>query len=281
MFLVSCGNKITKYDFDTIRIATFNIEWLGDGIDDRIKRSDDDYRRIAEVIENIQADVIGVQEIENEAALLKVMTHLPDFKFIMGNTGWVQNPAVIYRKDVDVVFVKNYHPLAVREKKTRAGLWVNVKKDNFDFNLMVVHFKSTSRFDSTAELKAESFALRKLQAAALKNWADSLVNSSTEKDILIIGDFNDNPNRTNTRNLDHLIQNDEFIFVTKDLGSCKNPRWDLIDHVVVNKSAKTRYIEGSEFVYDIFLSYWEYESEMISDHCPVLVSFETATPDND
>ncbi len=280
-FIFSCSTKPVKYEFETIRIATFNIEWLGDGIDDKKMREESDYLRIAEVIEKLDADLIGLQEIENEKALLKLMVHLPDFSYVMGNTGWVQNPAIIFRKNIDVRFVNNYQPLAVKENKTRAGLWVKVRKENFDFHMMVVHFKSTSSFDNTPELKAESFQLRQLQSKALRKWADSLVTSGTEQDIIIIGDFNDNPNRTNMRNLEQLVYDGEFSFLTQDMGSCKNPRWDLIDHVAVNKSVKNRYVEGSEFVYDIFQSHWEHQSEMISDHCPVLVSFEIETPDND
>ncbi len=279
--LVGCSSKPTRYDFDTIRIATFNIEWLGDGIDDNKKRSDSDYERIAEVIRKIDADVVGVQEIENQQALLKVMNYLPGYSYVIGNTGWIQNAAVIFKSDVEVKYIMDYSPLLVKENKTRSGLWVEVKKGNFDFYMMVVHFKSTSSFDNTPELRAESFQLRQQQAKVLRKWADSIVSSGTEQDIIVVGDFNDNPNRTNMRNLEQLVHDGEFFFITKDLTSCKNPRWDLIDHVAVNTSAKSRYISGSEFVYNFFQSYWEYQSEMISDHCPVMVSFEIESPDND
>lgn len=281
VLFVGCSSKPTKYDFNTIRIATFNIEWLGDGIDDRKNRTESDYERIADVIRKIDADVIGVQEIENEQALLKVMTFLPGYSYIMGNTGWIQNPAVIYKNDINVKYIMDYSPLAVKDNKTRSGLWVKVKKGNFDFYMMVVHFKSTSSFDNTPELRTESFQLRQQQAKVLRKWADSLVNSGAEQDIIVVGDFNDNPNRTNMRNLEYLVNDGEFTFITKDLTSCKNPRWDLIDHVAVNRSAKNRYVSGSEFVYNFFQSYWEYQSEMISDHCPVMVSFEIESPDND
>ena len=69
--LFSCSTS----SFDTtqfVTIGTFNMEWLGDGVGDTKKRTDADYLRIADIIEKTGADVIGIQEVENEAALKKV-----------------------------------------------------------------------------------------------------------------------------------------------------------------------------------------------------------------
>ena len=47
---------------DTVTLGTFNIAWLGDGENDREKRSESDYERIAAIIKDMNADVIGLQE---------------------------------------------------------------------------------------------------------------------------------------------------------------------------------------------------------------------------
>lgn len=146
VLFVGCSNLKVDYDESSVTVATFNSEWLGDGIDDRNERTEYEYKMIAEVIAGTGADIIGLQEVENEKAIERIIKYLPNYKYIIGNTGWIQNPAVIFRDTVKVVKIEDYAPLAVKEGKTRAGLVLDVKKGNFDFRMMVVHFKSTSRF---------------------------------------------------------------------------------------------------------------------------------------
>jgi endonuclease/exonuclease/phosphatase family metal-dependent hydrolase len=278
------ATSCTKVSFDkqqTVVVGTFNMEWLGDGIDDRINRSERDYERLAEVIENTNADVLGLQEIENEVALKRIMKYLPDYGYIIGNTGYIQNPAVVFRKDVEVKFIENYQPLAVVKNKSRAGLVVSVRKGNFDWIMMVVHLKSTSRYDSTQEMRTASYEMRRKQAEILRYWADSITTTTTEQDIIIVGDFNDNPKRPKSQNMQPLVHDESFRFLTEDYTSCANPNWDMIDHIVVNKSAIKRFFVNSQFVYNIYHAYTKSEIEKISDHCPVIVAFDIVTPDND
>ena len=284
LFVLIVATSCTKVSFDkqqTVVVGTFNMEWLGDGIDDRIKRSERDYERLAEVIENTNADVLGLQEIENEDALKRIMKYLPDFSYIMGSTGYIQNPAVVFRKDVEVKFHEHYQPLAVVKNKSRAGLVVSVRKGNFDWTMMVVHLKSTSRYDSTQEMRTASYEMRLKQAEVLRNWADSIITKTTEQDIIIVGDFNDNPKRPKSQNMQPLVHDESFRFLTEDFKSCANPNWDMIDHIVVNKSAIKRFFVNSQFVYNIHHAYTKSEIDKISDHCPVIVAFDIVTPDND
>ncbi|MBX3042854.1 MAG: endonuclease/exonuclease/phosphatase family protein [Candidatus Kapabacteria bacterium] len=278
--LASCS-KVSFDKNQTVVVGTFNIEWLGDGVGDRLMRNERDYQRLASVIINTGADILGLQEIENEDALKRVMKYLPDYKYIMGSTGYIQNPAIVFKKEVKVEFIENYEPLAVVKNKTRAGLVISAKKGNFDWIMMVVHLKSTSRYDSTQEMRFASYDMRKQQAEVLRNWADSIVNNSTEQDIIIVGDFNDNPIRPKSKNMVPLVDDGQFIFLTQDNKSCVNPNWDLIDHIVVNQSAATRYYANSQFIYNIQYAYTKSEIEKISDHCPVVVAFDIIMPDND
>ncbi len=280
LILIGCESFRNEYDENAITMATFNVEWLGDGIEDRNPRNEYDYKRIAEILIDLKADIIGLQEVENDLALEKIIKFMPGYKYIVGETGYIQNPAFLYRDTILVKFVQNYKPLAVKANRTRPGLLVYVKKGNFDFFFLFVHFKSTSRADSTEELKLESYALRRKQAEVLRNWSDSLLNYSIEKDIIIIGDFNDNPLRP-SKILSPLLFSNNFLFLTDKLGSCKNPDWDNIDHIVINKSVFQRFIQGSVYMYNIPAKYEDYEVKKISDHCPVIAKFNILIPDND
>ncbi len=261
-------------------ISTFNIEWLGDGIDDRIKRNELDYQNIAKILKMIDADLYGLQEIENKSALQKLLNYLDGYNYVIFENSTKQKIACLYKSEVEIFNSYLYYPLALDSKFLRPGLVIEGRKGNFDWIIKIVHLKSSSRFDTTAEMAQRSRDIRSNQVQIIRNWIDSVINSSNEQDIIIIGDFNDSPKKNRTT-LTPLIEFEDITFLTDELKSCKNPYWKSIDHIVVTNSAKNRYISGSLWQYNFYQSLTVEESKKISDHCPIVVAFEIKSPDND
>lgn len=261
-------------------VSTFNIEWLGDGINDRIKRSEKDYQNIAKIIQMINADIFGLQEIENKAALHRIIKYLDGYQYIIFDNWGKQNVACLYKSGVEIFNSYLYYPLSLDSRFLRPGLVIEGRKGNFDWIIKIVHLKSSSRFDTTAEMVQRSIELRSNQVMIIRYWLDSVYNSSNEQDIIIIGDFNDSPKKRETT-LTPLLEYEQITFLTDELKSCKNPYWNMIDHIVVTHSAKNRYISGSLWQYNFHQSLTVKESEKVSDHCPVIVAFEIKSPDND
>jgi predicted extracellular nuclease len=178
-------------------------------------------------------------------------------------------------------FVSNYEPIAVEKNTTRPGAIFSLKSGNFDAYLMLVHFKSTSRYDSTEYLEEKSRKLRTEQAKVLNNWIDSMLNFSGEKDIFVLGDFNDYPSRKNNPTLTSLLDNKNIEFLTFDMKSCKFEYLGSIDHIVITNNIKNRYLANSLRMYDINSAFTDAEVENISDHCPVLATFNIQLKDDD
>jgi endonuclease/exonuclease/phosphatase family metal-dependent hydrolase len=277
---------------DSITVGTFNIAWLGDGKDDKEPREEADYKRVAEVIRDAAPDVLGLEEIENPTALKRVLRYLQGYKFVLGAGGGEQNLGVLYKSHVSVRLVEEYKPLAVEEGRTRPGVIVRCKAGNFDWLMMVVHFKSSSRFDSTAELKDKARLLRTKQAETLAAWGQNILRKSdtaenqhkkqeSEQDVIIVGDFNDYPTNEKYPTLQALLAQTNYRFLTFDLASCKKPTWKSIDHIVASESAQRRFVKGSLVTIGFQNQYPEAVANKISDHCPVLCGFSTAGPDND
>lgn len=279
ILLVSCAKEIS--DPTTLIIAAFNIQWLGDGDDDKVERTDEDYKRIAKVIGEVDADIMGLQEIENTAALQKVMKYLPDYYYSVGMQGESQNLAAIIKKDVNARIVGEYTPLEVVQNKTRPGLIIEGYKDNFDFYVMVVHFKSTSRYDSTNAMREASIKMRLEQSRVVSDWADSVISSGSDDDIFIIGDFNDTPVESRYNSLKPLTDNPKLFFENSEMKSCRNASWYVIDHIVSSQTANMRMLPNSARMYNFFSSYPEDQAEKISDHCPVSVTYDVTAEDND
>lgn len=264
-----------------IIVGTFNIEWLGDGFNDRIERDEQDYKNIARIIEDSQCDIVGVQEIENFNALAKLIKYLPEYSFYISRDDAPQKVGIIFRKDVKVRYICDYSPLEVEEKRTRPGLVVAVQKGNFDFLALVVHFKATSRFDDTPEKVEQSRILRTKQSEVVSRWVDSTLSHQEEEDLFVIGDFNETPKRKQYNTLIPLLENSNVIFLTEALKSCKLPNAYVIDHILVTKEVLNRFIQNSLTLYNTFELFPKEQAEKISDHCLIYARFDVIKPDND
>lgn len=280
--LFSCQS--TKYGVEfspeTISICTFNVEWLGDGIQDNKERATWDYKNIAKVLSITNADIIAVQEIENEKAILKVLEYLDGYKYYIAEGYGKQNLAILYNSNIDLKVVDIYKPLIVEENRTRPGLLVYAKKGNFDFFLMNVHLKSTSSYDNTEELRQKSYELRQQQAMVMNQFLDSILTHQKDRDIFFVGDMNDNPNRKNS-NIKFFADDPKVVFLTSNLRSCKNPYWDNIDHIAITSNTEQRLIKSSIRQINLYELFKQTQAQQISDHCPVVISFDVTMPDND
>lgn len=263
-----------------LTIATFNCEWLGDGVNDTKQRTAEDYENIAKIISETKADIIALQEIENSQALEIIKKYITDYKYFCSEKGEKQNLAFFYSPSVKISEITEYMPLEVELDRTRPGLMAYCKKGNLDLWLMNVHLKSTSQYDSTPELKQRSYELRAGQAEVLNLWIDSILTYK-EKDIVILGDFNDNPKRISHPTLRALASNPNLNFATADFKSCKNHYWDAIDHIVISKNLEKRILSGSLMMFDTYNFYGKDMADRVSDHCPVMITLEATAPDDD
>lgn len=263
----SQGNNDT-----TLTVATFNMEWLGDGDADQKVRSDKDYLSIADIVVKTEADVIGVQEIENDAALNKVLRYLKGYKGFVADGGTKQNVGVVYKENVSVEQASLYWPLVLEERgRLRPGLVLRCKKGTFDWLMMIVHLKSTSRYDSTAELRDLSRIKRTTQSSLLQTWSDSVILAGTERDIMIVGDFNDYPSNRKLPTLTALTDDSDLRFLTAQVKSCRMPTLTTIDHIVVSSDVVSRFIKESDRTENFRAFLPPDLADRVSDHCPVMV----------
>jgi endonuclease/exonuclease/phosphatase family metal-dependent hydrolase len=277
---VSSKPDIGSFSNPNVTIGTFNIKWLGDGKNDRFKRTEQDYQKIAEVILSTGADILALQEIENNDALSKLLKYLQGWKGFTQYSGYILNTAYICKNGIEIEEVGLFEPLRVIDNKTRPGYIAKVKINNFDFVLFTLHFKSTSRYDNTAAKKEESFRIRNRQSKVLSDWINQVLDGQ-EQDYIILGDYNDNPIRNERSNLSALSENANIEFVSLNLGSCNRPEWDNIDHIILSQSAKKRLLENSVRMIDFRSGISDLKANMVSDHCPVVATFITTSPDND
>jgi endonuclease/exonuclease/phosphatase family metal-dependent hydrolase len=287
------GWACTGFDAQqTVTVGTFNIAWLGDGMGDRMARTEADIQRIAEVIRDANADVLALQEIENEEALKRVVRLLPEYRFVMPTASATnaskQRLAVLFKHFVALTPLGEYTPLAIDAVRHRAGFVVRCSvvssswfsRDSLQWVMMVVHFKSTSQADSTDALKDSSRSVRRLQAERTAQWLDSVQRH--EPNVVVLGDMNDAPSRTISRTskrgstLDALMAHTttgSATFLTEGMKSCKHALWQSIDHMLVSAAMNALYVPQSMTMVAFPQQYSHEQAARVSDHCPVVCRF--------
>ncbi|AQW85970.1 putative endonuclease/exonuclease/phosphatase [Campylobacter pinnipediorum subsp. caledonicus] len=169
----------------TIKIATYNVENLFDGEnngneyrDFKIGKSPWDYQKykhklanIKEVIKSIDADIIALQEIENED-VLKELIKGTDYKFISFKTTKNAPVGLGLISKLRPILTKSFSVAGV---KTRDILKVSFEEDEKIFSIFINHFPAFKKNGITSQKKAE----RTLRVA-LEN----------EKNAIVLGDFN-------------------------------------------------------------------------------------------
>lgn len=284
-FIISCKKDkqelVQQFVFNKtqVTIGTFNMEWLGDGERDRKKRIEDDYKMYADIIIKMDADILAVEEIENANAIGKILKYLPGYSYYLTQEGGQQRIGIIFKKGIEAKLISEYSPLEIEPRKTKPGLLLNMKAGNFDFYIMAVHLKSSSHFDDTEEKQERSLDLREQQALVISKWADSCLRFSKERDLIVLGDFNDTPRRKKNNILGPLAE--KLVFLTADLKSCKYPSAYGIDQIAVSSSALERVNTNSVTVFDLYSFLSDQQLKGLSDHCPVIATFDVTKPDKD
>ena len=182
------------YGEETVKIATYNVENLFD-----LKRSGHEYREyipytksnwndvnykiklkhIARVIKDINADIIGLQEIESLQAL-------KDLRYTLKRAGLyyqyykianLKNTTVKVAILSKIPFIYTHEIAVTSSYRYRNILEAKFKIDNKDLYILVNHWKS----------KAGPESMRIISAKKLKKRVQEL---GVEKNIIALGDFN-------------------------------------------------------------------------------------------
>lgn len=211
----------------TFRIATYNVENLFDRFDDPYSKGDDPWGRfgsspkarsklfdMAKRIQDSQADVIGLQEVENFGALADFVQGCvgPDFKVTKGIVSQQSNDA----RGIDLGLISTYPlgrvishrfnefdlPNGDSYRFSRDCLQVEVLTQDRSQVLLtafVCHFKSKySRFDPVdqpdayARDRALSADKRNAEATEVVRLIREQLNPATDR-FVIMGDLNDTP----------------------------------------------------------------------------------------
>jgi endonuclease/exonuclease/phosphatase family metal-dependent hydrolase len=232
-------------------------------------------RNLVHIINDMDVDLIAVQEIDERAAFMQLVDSLEQYGgYLSMLPDYGQQMGIIYKSD----FISISEPEQIFVEDTysfpRAPLltFVTVKMENtvvFDFMLIIVHLK--------AFIDDESKSRRRNACQKLKYYADNYLISGFEKDVIILGDFNDELTDHPDDNIFNIFLTDStnYQFLTSTLTD--QPTYigqynTAIDHILVSADVLNEYSQGKTSVLKIDEGFSNYR-HIISDHRPVLTQF--------
>lgn len=268
---------VVAQNVDTIHISNYNVENLFDTNDDPQKRDEDFLpngsnkwtneryqkkldslgRVILDLNQDKAPDVIGFEEVENLKVLEDLTSELslrnykivheesPDFRGI--------DNALFYDDDkFDFISMKSHKVKFDDDYVTRTILEVKLKhKFGEEFYFFVNHWPSRRGGQERSEP-------RRIAAAKVLDSRVEEILAGSEANIVILGDFNDEPNNNSLINvleaksikkykeLNADLINLSFLEFERGYGSYNYRNdWNMLDQIIISKSLIDEYIENS------------------------------------
>jgi endonuclease/exonuclease/phosphatase family metal-dependent hydrolase len=282
LFLVCLGTCLlpVQVQAEDLKIATWNLNWLTlrpagtRGLPaDVIPRGADDFDRLAQYAQVLNADVIAVEEVDGWDAAARLF---PRDRFsihitrdhVMQRVGIIVRRGLHYDQNPDVVAIGTDPALHLR-----SGADVTLHLTNGPLRLLAVHLKRGCQDQPLLRSKRRTCVELREQIEPLQAWIAARQLEGVP--FLILGDFN--------RWMDG---RDQFLAALRKAAPLdrategrSSPCWGnemFIDHILAGGAARSWIVPDSLRV----LTYREQGAEWkgrLSDHCPV--SIHLAVPD--
>lgn len=248
-----------------LRIGTWNLEHLraepGQGPAPRGPR---DFQRMAAYADSLEADVLAVQEVGDEAALARVFS-AESHAFELSRTGASLRNGFVLRRGLHYRRLPDAEALAL-EGRLRAGVDIELLTPAGGLRILGVHLKSGC-FDDAAP-KNRHCRVAGSQRGPLEAWTDARAREGIP--FLVLGDFN-RRFRSGDSFWDEWDDADppglDLILLGEGRRSgCRDGRYpEFIDHVVADARAAVAALPGSWRQWNYLPGDWR--RYRLSDHC--------------
>ena len=254
-----------------LKIATWNLDWLttraaGDRElpTDVTPRSDEDFDRLAQYAQKLDADLIAIQEVDGFRAASKVFPH-DRYSIHMTHDHVVQRVGIVVRRGLK--YDINPDVTELGEHHLRSGADITLHLGGSDLRVLAVHLKTGCWGVPLTKVTSHGCEELRDQVPVLADWITARRQDGVP--FLVLGDFNRWMDGKDTLLAD-LRQAAPLVRATEGQSS---PCWGgekFIDHILAGGPAAEWMRPDTLRV----LTYGETDRAMkdrLSDHCPVSV----------
>jgi uncharacterized protein len=249
-------------DVGAVRIASYNVQLYFDTVCDSAMCGPNDYERalspmtftekasrIAKAGRALNADVLMIEEIENETCAKAIQAAAPEYASLsFGETGFKASLDVaVFAKDTIEKVIPHRGerfklPDGRMERFTREFLEVDLDRKGVKYTVYVAHFKAKTNDDPAVRL-GEATAARAIILARHK--------AEPTRTLVFGGDLNDVPGSPPLAMLESQDANGQLLRVaTRDLSAEEQISYrggirSAIDHLFLPIALQERHVKGS------------------------------------
>ncbi|OQP57469.1 hypothetical protein A4R26_24160 [Niastella populi] len=295
---------------ETFDVACYNLAFFGsnDTNNPTPQKITGQIDNIATVMQHLNMDVIGFEEVSSDSALNELLLKLPGYAAVTSprwsysfeapdpdfppqKIGFIYNTATMTLTAAEpprVLFEAMYDSVrAGFSTRVGSNFWasgrlpymatfdVNVNGQMKKVRLVVVHGKSSS--------DAASYNRRLFDAQVLKDTLDAVYKNDN---VIILGDYNDRlygsiySGASVSPYNAFVTDNANYVPLTRPLDSAGKVSFiggsGLIDHIVITHPLRLNYIDSSAAIEDPRTYIAGYNDSTASDHLPVFTRFSFA-----
>jgi endonuclease/exonuclease/phosphatase family metal-dependent hydrolase len=248
-----------------IRVLSYNIHY-GVGMD-----SKKDLKRIADVINRLNPDIVGLQEVA-DSAMTATISQLSGMLGVFGASTEIEPPNLYYLLDIPVPKSQLFYGDAVLSKypfKYRGNLSIpSASSSRYEAMCIDVNFsekygeETIVRFITTHFDYLKTIGSNYAREAAVEVIETAFFNDTLDIPYILTGDLNATPGSAPLKLLE------QKGWVLEDGGKALptvpsiSPR-KQIDYVLVRPKKRWRIVDVSVI-----------EEDLASDHCPILMTLE-------
>lgn len=222
---------------------------------------------VVDTVTDFAPDLVGIQEVQDEAALRRVAERLPEFDVYIAEPGPYSGVAALVRTSALTVeraedlFEDDWYPFP--RPMLALDLRVSNVSSPIDLRVGVVHLKARS--------DAQSRARRRAASTELRDWFDA---GGEQGLSIVLGDFNDEVTDAPSDNVFAPLLDDAHVtFLTESIeaeGASTYIPWSrMLDHIAVSTPLLPHHLDTEVLPLDQSTTYEQH----VSDHRPVLTVF--------
>jgi len=255
-----------------LKIATWNLDWLttraagGYLPPDVIPRSDEDFDRLAQYAQELNADVVAIEEVDGVSAAARVFPH-DRYSIHMTHDHVIQRVGIAVRRGLPYDINPDLTGLA--ENHLRSGADITLHAGSADLRILAVHLKKGCRDRPLPRAKGSACGELREQLGPLVDWISA--RRSEGVPFIILGDFNRWMNGHDSF-LAELRKAAPLVRATEGRSS---PCWgseNFIDHILAGGDA-ANWMQPNTLRVLIYRETEPALRDRLSDHCPVSVRF--------
>ncbi|MDY6915943.1 MAG: endonuclease/exonuclease/phosphatase family protein [Candidatus Cloacimonadota bacterium] len=260
----------------TLEVMTWNLQ--------HFPKNEITIKRVASAINELDVDVVGLQEIENQAAFNKLIGILNQFSPIWQgyravSDEWNQNLAFIYKANLEVekiyeIYLDDKYDYAL----PRRPLVMEFKYEDEPVVVINNHFKASG---------GEENENRRRAAAKLIH--EFIEEEYVEENVIVIGDLNDEISDSQNENVfwDFIENDDKYLFADLEIAADSTAKWSYpywrhrghIDHILITNELYDEFEAAGSIAETITLDEylpdgWDQHYKEISDHRPVAIKLK-------